>query len=127
MTFKDIQNEVISDYRIKINEHSKCWMRMHAHVKTRTVCKWHQKNSIRATFDLFHEIGHIETTKAGMRRCESEFYATEWAIERCMEYGLEIPDKIIEDYQEYIDEELARGIRRGGRNYPTREALTLRR
>lgn len=116
--YTDIQNEVVEQYRIKLDENSTCWHRMHAHVKQRKVCKWHQKNSIAATFDLLHEIGHIETYKSGMRRCESEYHATVWAIERCREYGLDIPERIIKTYQDYIDMELDRGMRRGGRMYP---------
>jgi hypothetical protein len=125
MTIKEIQDEVITQYRIKIDEHSKCWSRMHAHIKERRICKWHQKASLKATFDLFHEIGHIETTKSTMRRCESEYYATEFAIRIFKQYGLEVPENTRQVYQEYIWRELDRGIRRGGQNYPTKEALTL--
>lgn len=115
--FIDIQNEVIQKYRIILDEHSTCWGRMHAHVKERKICKWHQANSIASTFDLFHEIGHIETTKGWMRRCEEEYYATVWAIEKAHEYGLTIPEHIIKEYQDYIDDELAKGIRRHGSGY----------
>ena len=120
MNYIDIQNEVIEKYKVDICDGSKCkndWTRTHAHVKTRRVCKWKQTNSIQSTFTLFHEIGHIETTKTKMRRAESEYYATVWAIEKCDEYGLKIPPKIIKDYQDYIDREMARGIRRGGKGY----------
>jgi hypothetical protein len=41
-----------------------------------------------------------------------------WAIERCKEYGLNIPEKIIKEYQDYIDMERDRGVRRGGKNLP---------
>ena len=112
--FIEVQNEVIAKYRIDICTDSTCWGRMHAHVKERRVCKWKQANSVRSTFDLFHEIGHIETTKSKMRRCESEYYATVWAINRCKEYGLEIPAGIIKVYQDYINREHDRGVRRGG-------------
>lgn len=118
MTYTEIQNDVIKKYRINIDENSTCWGRMHAHVKERRVCKWHPKNSVQATFDLLHEIGHIETTKAGMRRAEEEYYATMWAIETLSEYCKDIPASIIKRYQDYINMELARGKRRGGKNYP---------
>ena len=117
MKLTDIQNEVILKYRIKIDEHSKCYSRMHAHVKERRVCKWHQKGSLQCTFELFHEIGHIETNKSWMRRAESEYYATIWAIDRFKEYGLEVPEKTMHEYQRYILEEVARGKRRGGTGY----------
>ena len=117
MTLKEIQDEVIAKYRIKIEPHSKCWRRMHAHVKQRKICKWIQKSSLQCTFDLFHEIGHIETTTSSMRRAESEYYATIWAIDRFNEYNLEVPDNVMRVYHEYIQEEIARGKRRGGTGY----------
>lgn len=120
MTHKEIQEEVIAKYQIDICNGDKCkndWRRTHAHVKERRVCKWNQANSIQSTFTLLHEIGHIETTASKMRRCESEFYATVWALERCKEYGLKVPAKTIKLYQDYIDREKDRGIRRGGMNY----------
>lgn len=125
MTIKEIQDEVIKRYRIKLDEYSQCWSRMHAHIKERRICKWHPKASLKATFDLFHEVGHIETTKGWMRRCESEYYATEFAIKLFKEYGLEVPENTRKIYQEYIWRELDRGIRRSGQNLPTKEALTL--
>lgn len=118
MNYKDIQKEVIERYRVKIDTNSSCWGRMHAHVKERRICKWKAKNSIQATFDLFHEIGHIETTTSKMRRMESELYATLWAFDRCREYGLKIPAKTFELYRDYIWRELERGKRRGGTGYP---------
>lgn len=121
----DIQQDAINRFDVTIREHSRCYARMHAHVRERVICKWHPKKSIQATFDLFHEIGHIETTKTSMRRCESEFEATVFAINLAEEYGLTIPEKIIKKYQSYIFDELDRGIRRGGRYYPKKEDMLL--
>lgn len=121
MTFAEIQNDVIKKYRIDLCDGTKCkdgdWSRMHAHPKQRRVCKWKQKNSIQATFDLFHEIGHIENNKGYMRRAEEEYHATAWAIAKCKEYGLTIPPKVQKEYQDYINMEIARGQRRGGTGY----------
>lgn len=114
----EIQKELISKYHIIIREHSTCRTRMHAHVDERIVCKWKPKNSMRCTFDLFHEVGHIETTKWNMRRAEQEYYATCWAIDRCKEYQLSIPERILHIYQRYILYEEARGKERGGKDYP---------
>lgn len=114
----DIQNEVIRRYKIDICDGTRCeddWSRTHAHVKKRRVCKWKQANGITSTFTLLHEVGHIETTKSGMRRCEEEFFATVWALDKCREYGLEVPQKIIDSYQNYINIEYDRGIRRDGK------------
>lgn len=117
MTFKEIQEDIISKNRVIIVPHSTCWGRTHAHVKKRMVCKWNFKNSVQATFELLHEVGHICTTKGWMRRAESEYYATVWAMKEAEKYGLKIPDRVIDDYQDYIDEEIARGLRRGGAGY----------
>lgn len=126
MTYTQIQDHVIKKYRIDICDGSKCsdgdWSRTHAHVKQRRVCKWKRANSIQSTFTLLHEVGHIETTKAGMRRAEEEYYATVWALDRCKEYGIIVPQKTIELYQSYIDRTKRRGERRGGTGY---SALSL--
>lgn len=120
MTYIEIQNEVVKKYRIDLCDGTKCksdWTRTHAHVKQRRVCKWKQANSVQSTFTLLHEIGHIMTTKSGMRRAESEYYATVWAMEECKKYGIEVPSKTIKKYQDYIDREVDRGKRRGGQWY----------
>ena len=126
MTYTEIQNEIINKYNIDICDGSKCqndWRRTHAHVKERRVCKWKQSNSIVSTFTLLHEVGHIETTTNKMRRCEAEYYATVWAIEKCKEYGIKIPSKVIKKYQDYVDMEMRRGLRRNGGNYNIGESL----
>lgn len=124
MSYTEIQNQVVKMFNVKLDPNSKCWSRTHVHVRERRICKWVQKNSIQSTFTLFHEIGHIETSKAGMRRCEDEFAATQWAIVLCAVYGLEIPEKTINDYQDYIFREWDRGVRRGGK-LPPKENFTL--
>ena len=124
----DIQNEVISKYRIDICDGTKCkdgdWQRAHAHPRQRRVCKWKQTNSIASTFTLLHEIGHIEANHGKMRRCEEEYHATVWALEKCKEYGLQVPKKTLILYQDYINREHDRGRRRGG-NLPPLEELQL--
>ena len=112
------QDLTIKKYRVKIDTNSECWGRMHAHVNERRICKWKQKNSVQCTFELFHEIGHIETTKRSMRRAESEYFATCWAIDRFKEFGYQVPEKTMHTYQWYVLYEVARGKRRGGSNYP---------
>lgn len=124
-TLKELQEEIIQEYRMTIDEHSRCRSRMHVHPRERRICKWHPKSSVLATFELLHEIGHCENNNSKMRRCEAEYYATEWALRKCNEYGVDVPQNIIDSYQRYIDRELARGLRRHGSNLPTKEELTL--
>lgn len=121
----ELQNEFVKKYRIKLDPHSACWRRTHVHVKERRICKWRQAASIRSTFTLLHEIGHCENNDSKMRRCEKEFYATQWALDRCKELKIEVPDSIIKRYQDYVYRELERGLRCGGKNYPSREEMTL--
>lgn len=130
MKYTEIQNEVITKYRIDLCDGTKCkndWSRTHAHPKQRRVCKWKQTNSVESTFTLLHEIGHIENNNSRMRRCEEEYYATVWAIEIMKQYGIvdKISDKTKKLYQDYIYMELDRGVRRGGKCYPTKQELTL--
>ena len=130
-TYTQIQDEIIEKYRIDICDGTKCeddWSRTHAHPRQRRVCKWKQANSVRSLFTLLHEVGHIENNNSKMRRCEEEYHATVWAIDRMRDYGLadKIPDSIKERYQKYIYMELDRGKRRGGAGYPTRDQLTLK-
>lgn len=117
MNYKEIQDNAIKEYRIKLDPNSSCWGRTHAHPKSRRICKWCQRNSLQSTFTLLHEIGHIEANDSTMRRAEQEYHATKWAMEKCEEYGIKVPSSIIKKYQDYINTEIDRGRRRGGRDY----------
>lgn len=120
-----IQQNVIAKYGIDICDGTKCkhdWQRTHAHIKERRVCKWKQANSIRSTFTLLHEVGHIENNGSqilghAMRRCEQEYYATQWALDKCKEYGITVPTTIVEKYRAYVLREIDRGERRGLDSY----------
>lgn len=124
-SYLEIQQEVISKYKIVIVKNSTCYGRTHAHCDgTRRVCKWKQASSLKATFTLLHEVGHIMTTTSKMRRCEEEYYATIWALERCKEYGIELNEKLISRYQKYIDREKQRGLNRHGEGYRNKYDLS---
>ena len=118
--FTDIQDRLIKTYRIQLCNGTLCkndWSRTHVHIQKRRICKWVQKNSLKSTFTLLHEIGHIEAHTGSMRRAESEYHATVWAMEKASQLGLDIPDSLIQFYQDYIDRTKNRGIRRGGGDY----------
>lgn len=122
--YKDFQNHIVSMYNITLDEHSSCWARTHVHPKERRICKWKPANSFKSTWTLLHEIGHIENNMSGMRRVEQEFFATTWAIDRCLEFGIDIPSATLESYQKYIDRTLDRGKRCGGKGYMQDYSLT---
>lgn len=122
----EIQEELIQRYKINIVKNSTCRSRTHAHCDgSRRICKWNQVNSLQSLFTLAHEIGHIMTKTSKMRRCESEYYATVWAIQELDRYNIKPTEKDINDYQKYIYMELDRGLRRGGSNYLERSELDL--
>ena len=110
-----IQNEMIVKYNVDLVIDSKCWQRTHAHCddNSRRICKHKVVNSYKSLFTLLHEIGHLETYKSSMKRCESESAATVWAIERIKELGLPVKRKITKSYKKYIQRTYDRGVRRG--------------
>ena len=127
MTYREIQDDIVRRCCVHLCDGTLCrsdWHRTHAHPELRRVCKWIRRSSAQATFELMHEIGHIETSKRSMRRCESEYYATLWAMQCADEYGMTVPEKTLRDYQRYILIERERGVRRGGR-LPSAQSLML--
>ena len=126
MNLKELQDSIIKKYRMTIETNSSCWGRTHVHIKQRRICKWKQASSVVSTFTLLHEIGHCENNNSKMRRCEEEYYATQWALDQCKELGINVPQNVIAKYQKYVYRELDRGLRRGGMNYPTREEMQLK-
>nr|MBP3680391.1 hypothetical protein [Clostridia bacterium] len=124
--YNDFQSAMIERYGIIIENNSKCHSRTHVHVKEKRICKWKKANSIKSTFTLLHEIGHCENNNSKMRRCEQEYFATQWALDKCKEFNINVPKEIIDRYQKYVYRELERGIRRGGTGYLSKNAMLLR-
>lgn len=121
-----IEKELIDKYKIVIVCKSNCWSRTHAHTDgTRRICKWNKMNSINSLFTLAHEIGHIMTYKTKMRRCESEFNATVWALQELDKYNIQVPINIIDKYQRYINMEFNRGLRRGANFNISKDDLNI--
>lgn len=76
-------------------------------------------------FDILHEIGHIKTNLPGMKRCEEEFYATQWAIKEMKRYKFDIPLKRKREFQKYIWDWRETGLKLRAKNVPSKEELTL--
>lgn len=122
----DIERELVKNYKIVLVADSTCRSRIHAHCDgSRRICKWNYINSVQGLFTLAHEIGHIMTYKSKMRRCESEYYATVWALKELEKYHIKVPIEIVDRYQRYIYMELDRGLKRGGTYYFREEDLDL--
>ena len=58
----------------------------------------------KSLFDIYHEIGHLETNTLDMESYQQEYLATVWAIHACNERNIYIPPRIITMYQRYIYE-----------------------
>lgn len=80
----------------------------------------------RQVFDLLHEIGHLKTNKKGMKRCEEEFYATQWAIKEMKKYDLELDLRNKSIFQNYIWKWRETSVKLKGKNIPNKEQLTLK-
>lgn len=96
--------------------------RAHAHTKKRIVCLAAEPKGYRSFFTLLHEVGHIVGEKAdyssGVPRSLAEHNATEWAYQTLKELGLPVKRKVKGEYNAYIKEKVARGLRRGLREVP---------
>lgn len=79
----------------------------------------------RDVFDLLHEIGHLETNVKGMKRCEEEYYATQWAIKEMKEYNFDISKQDKTIFQNYIWKWRNTGIKLKAKNIPAKKELTL--
>ena len=108
-----LQEQAIRDYRIVMRPDSDCWKRTHAHVDQRMICKHTPKESYASLFLLLHEIGHIETHKPGMKRCEQESEAVRWSIAKLRELGLPVKRRQLASYKKYVRMTYDRGVRRG--------------
>ena len=82
--------------------------------------------SERDLFDLLHEIGHIQTNNIGMKRCEEEFFATQWALDNANKYKVEITSDLIDTFQDYIWTWRDGAIKRKAKNVPSKQQLKLK-
>ena len=128
-SISEIQNEILNKYKNVIdfrvsNDQIAC-----CYIKEKIVYIY-QKNWLNPTnealFDLLHEIGHILTNTSKMKRCEQEFYATQWAIEELRKYNIKLNKKRKDEFQQYIWKWRETGIKLKGKNMPEKEQLILK-
>ena len=91
--------------------------RDHAHTKKRKVCLSREPKSRTSWFTFLHEVGHVVAENAsydnGNNRALAAHNATEWAKAYMRDMRMPIPRKITKEYNAYIREKVARGLRRG--------------
>ena len=96
--------------------------RSHAHTKERKVCLSRPPRTRISWFDFLHEVGHVVAEKAdytsGVPRSLAEYNATEWAKAYMKNMRLPIPRKTLREYNAYVTDKIARGLRRGLRRVP---------
>ena len=124
----EIQNEIINmykdtiDFRIDNKDCAYCYV-------PEKIIYLNGKDllypTVESLFDLLHEIGHILTNTSKMKRCEEEFYATQWAITEIKKYGYTLSDKRKDEFQQYIWAWRETGIKHKAKNIPKKEQLIL--
>lgn len=91
--------------------------RAHAHVDERKICLATQPKGYSSFFTALHEMGHIVAKNAsyssGVPRALAEHNATEWAYEELRKRGIPIKRRVKREYDAYISNKIARGVRRG--------------
>ena len=87
---------------------------------------YYDKPSEWGFFTLLHEIGHIMTNNNKQKRCLQEYLATQFAIDKCKEYGVVIPEYITDTYQDYILKWRETGLKHRAKNMPSISQLTLK-
>jgi hypothetical protein len=124
-----IQNGIIAEYRNTIHFRPTNEKGAYCYVPERIIYL-HTDSFFNPTpsslFDLLHEIGHIMTNKSGMKRCEEEYYATQWAISEMKKYDYMISDKRKDEFQQYIWKWRDTSIKLKAKTVPSREELTLK-
>lgn len=63
--------------------------------------KWRKPNAF-FIFSVLHEIGHCETYQDGQNNVTKEYLATQWAIDHCKEWNVNLSKQDQNDWQEYI-------------------------
>lgn len=127
-SLSEIQNEIINKYKDVIDlrvttEEAHCYVPEKIVYINGSNFLYPTNESI---FDFLHEIGHIMTNTKKMKRCEEEFYATQWAIKEIKKYGLEISTKRKSEFQNYVWAWRETGMKLKGKNMPSKENLILK-
>lgn len=127
-SLSEIQNEIINKYKDVIDlrvttEEAHCYVPEKIVYINGSKFLYPTNESI---FDFLHEIGHIMTNTKKMKRCEEEFYATQWAIKEIKKYGLEISTKRKSEFQNYVWAWRETGMKLKGKNMPSKENLILK-
>lgn len=127
-TLLETQNEIINKYKNTINFRVNNKDCAYCYVKEKIIYLNGRDllyPTAESLFDLLHEIGHIITNTSKMKRCEEEYYATQWAIKEMKEYGYTISNKRKKEFQQYIWKWQETGVKLRAKNIPDKEELLL--
>lgn len=124
-----IQNDLYEKYKEKYKIGFTTEKRAYCYIKSKEIFlslnDWLNPTP-RSIFDFLHEIGHLETNTNKMKRCEEEYYATQWAVVEFKNLKLSLCKKDKELFQNYIYMYRNIAIKRKAKNIPTLTHLTLK-
>lgn len=129
MDKKEIWKKIIEDYSGDIGiyhnfkENYSCAVLEHRIIFISYI--YRNKYTIDSIMNLLHEIGHIMTSDKKDAPCLREYKASQWAIDKCKEYGLRPTKKVVQDHQEYIYEHFQNDVSNDVANIPAIDELDL--
>ena len=97
----DIIKEYYDKYKFVLTNQNHCWARERLKqigIPSYTLYLedgWY-------VFALLHEIGHCEIFDGRYKQSTSEFLATQWAINNCKTYNVQLSEEQQNEWQEYI-------------------------
>ncbi len=123
--YSDIIMRLISEHNIAVCYRCGCrgagyemgHSRSHAHVDERKICLASEPKGYVSFFTALHEMGHIVASNASYKsrvpRALAEHNATEWAYGILRTHKIPIKRRVKREYDAYISNKIARGVRRG--------------
>lgn len=112
--YLDMAVAIAAEHNIKTSWR-KC--RGYAYVDKRFI-ECPEPRGYKSFFTFLHEVGHIVEPKANYQQAKTralaEHLATEWAKRKLRELGLPVKRTVAAEYERYIKNKIARGLRRGG-------------
>ena len=100
-------DKIINEYSGKYEFHSTKEYSAYCYIGTKEIYipeSYKRYPCSKFLFDIYHEIGHLETNSLDMESYQQEYLATVWAIKTCNKRKIRIAPQTIAMYQRYIGE-----------------------